>query len=150
MALFASRDALVGFSPTQVGLDAEWQSDGNEFLSASATKNRMINVDPGLRDTLLALMAKAAPAVATAINEELVPVAERAFADWPVRTGFSKSQLFLELDIRGDGKAITASLINKAPYAGFINRGDTVENLIFEAGEQAADRMVQVILRELV
>lgn len=149
MALFASRDALVGFSPSQVDSEAAWENDGAEFLSGVSTGNRMINVDPGFRDMLLAQMAKAAPAVATAINEEFLPVARRAFNEWPVRTGFSKSQLDLSVGVRGDGKAITVSLVNNAPYAGLINRGDTAEKLIFQAGEEAADRMAQVILREL-
>jgi len=149
VALFASRDSFVGFSSAQVDVNASWENDGAELLRGVRTTDTMINVDPGLRDTLLALMAKAAPAVATAINEDLVPVAQRAFDRWPVETGFSKSELGLELVIRGDGKAITASLVNNAPYAEFINRGQTVEGLIFSAGEAAADRMVETILREL-
>ncbi len=150
MALFASRDAMVQFSSSQVDKRAVWRSDGSQFLQrVRGSTSASITVDPAIQDIVLGLMARAAPAVAEAYNRHLVPAMRRAFDDWPVKSGFSKSLLALEIGISGDGSTFTASMIARAPYSGFIDRGKVVRELIFKPGAEAAEAMVDEIVKGL-
>lgn len=150
MAVFIPRDTMFGSSPSQVEGKAVWNNDGAELLGAiRGATGAAVSVDPGIQKMILTIMASAAPAVANAINADLVPVAQRAFSAWPVKSGLSKSLLSLEIGIGGDGKSIEASIINRAPYAGFIDKGRLVRRLVFQPAEEAADAMVDRILKDL-
>ncbi len=150
MAVFIPRDATFGSSPSQVEGKAVWNNDGAELLKAiRGATGAAVSVDPGIQQTILAIMASAAPAVANAINLDLVPVAQRAFSAWPVKSGLSKSLLTLEVGIGGDGKTFEASIINRAPYAGFIDKGRIARRLVFKPGAEAADAMADRILKDL-
>lgn len=150
-SLFASRATMVGFSPRQVDLDIEWESDGAHLLrSFAAATGPGIRVDPGVQRTVLDLMARAAPAFAKSANRHLVPVARQAFDLWPVRTGLSKSLLSLEANVSSDGAEIDVRLVNRAPYAAFIGRGQVVQELVFTPGREAAEAMADDLAEEIV
>lgn len=150
MALFVSRSSLVPSSPSQVAARAQWNDDGRELLgNIRSTGSQLISVSPGIRATVLDLMARAAPAFARAVNAEMGEVARNAFDRWPVKTGLSKSLLALEVSISSDGKEMSVNLVNRAPYAWFINRNATVMGLVFRPGREAADRMADAVAREV-
>jgi len=172
--MFAERDALVRagrtatFSRAQVGARAVWRRVGVKSLPAGVSgHDDAIQVDEGIRKLILRMIGDIAPVVAASINHNFIPVAERAFDEWPepppapkglvgnrppygsVRTGLSKSRLVLEIDVPPDGFQITASLVNTYPGALFIRRGATVRDLIWRPGRDAADPMAAEIVKEL-
>ena len=172
--MFAERDALVRsgrvarFSRAQVGARAVWRRAGVQALPPGRDdQGQWITVDDGIRPMILDLIGEIAPVVARSINRHFVPVAERAFDEWPepppvptgvignrppygsVRTALSKSKLALEIDVDPDGFSITASLINTYPGALFIRRGETVRELIWRPGRDAAEPMAAEIVKEI-
>ncbi len=172
--MFAERDALVRsgrtakFSRAQVGARAVWRRVGVQSLPAATSReDEWITVDKGIRPMILRLIGEIAPVVAASINRHFIPVAERAFDEWPepppaprglvgnrppygsVRTALSKSKLALEIDVAPDGFEITASLVNTYPGALFIRRGETVRELIWRPGRDAADPMAAEIVKEI-
>lgn len=145
MASFFSRvqsaQSAISGNRAAVAKRAQWQSRGTRYLRAHRGKSgAWIQTDPAFHGTVLTMLGEAAPAVADAINRHLVPVAERAFDDWPVSTGLSRSMLALEFERAGDGILIT-HLRSNAPYSWFIHRGDAAKKLIFDAGLKAVDAM---------
>jgi dUTPase len=76
-------------------------------------------------------------------------VARQAFEQWPVRTGLSKSLLALEATVSPDGGELDVRLVNRAPYAAMISRGQVVEQLVFAPGAAAAEAMVDDIAKEI-
>lgn len=159
MTMFVDRNALisrgqtVSSSPAQVSARAAWRTVGISTTKRGRTSD-LIQVDnTQLRETLDAMLEALGPAVAASINKHLVPVAQAAFEGWPglpapmglVRTGLSKSLLALEIGISAEGDELTASLINRAPYALFIDRGAIVRELIWNPGRDAADPMADEI-----
>jgi len=151
MALFIRRDArVIPSSAAQVQQRAVWNNDGRELLGRlKGTGTAAIQVSPGIRAVVLDLMARAAPTFAAAVNKEFAPVADNAFEQWPVKTGFSKSVLRLNITVSPDGKEMTVSLSNLAPYAWFINRNRTVMELVFTPGREAAERMADMVEKEI-
>lgn len=154
MADFFSRVDLargeVKSDRNAVSKAARWRSRGDRYLRATGLKNDGLVVldDPAaLQRDILGIMAEAAPAVAGAINDYLVPVAEQVFDDWPVETGLSRSLLSLTFDEPVDG-VFVATLASRAPYTMFIHRGRPAREL-FKAGEEAARRMAEDIAEVL-
>lgn len=148
--MFVSRSALVPSSPSQVAARARWNDDGRELLrEIRSTGEQVVSVSPGIRAVTLDLMAKAAPAFAGAVNKHVGPLARHAFEQWPVRTGLSRSLLALEVSVLAHGKELAANLVNRAPYAWYIHRGQTVMNLVFHPGREAADRMADEVADEI-
>jgi hypothetical protein len=163
--MFVDRDALASKGQTaptsraQVGARAVWRDVGITSISKRGTRGDLITVDDSIRPMILELIEQIGPAVADSINLHFVPVAEAMFDGWPdappappvpvgnrpnygsYRTDLSKSMLALEIGVAPDGFAITASLVARAPYALFIDRGAVVRDLIWTPGREAADRM---------
>ena len=141
---FVSRDAFAGAafssSESQVAAVARWSTSGKTFRAKSPSGD-LIKIDDAVNRITSRLIAKIGPAVSKAINTRLAPVAQRAFADWPVRTGLSKSKLFYDVTVAGDRRSISAKITNKAPYAFAIRRGKLVKELVFEPSKEAARQM---------
>ena len=144
----ASR-AIAGLSKGAIDKQLRWQARGSHYLRGRRLKNTgMVRVDPAISEMVLQEMNLMTPAVAIAYEEELVPVAQAALDEWPVQTGLSRSLVALEFKQEGD--IFTAELRNDAPYAAFIKSPDSVaQRLIFRAGEAAAERIVERILRQI-
>ncbi len=152
MADFFSRAALAGArvrsDVRNVNQVASWISEGRQFLSAQRLRSRKsgVRVSKKITETALGLMARAAPAVAGAFTETLVPVAVRAFNQWPIKSGESKSKLLLEFRVLSETR-FSARINNRAKYSAVINRGATAQELIFKPGRLAASTSAKLIAR---
>ncbi len=135
----------VSSSRGQIADRAQWMTSAAGLLSPLANTRDAIKVTESVNRVSAELIERAGPVVAAAINRWLVPVAQIAFDKWPVRTGLSKSQLSLNIEVAADGLSISAQLMNTAPYAAGIRDGETARELIFEPGLEAARRMAQDI-----
>ncbi len=94
-------------------------------LSPTSSGQDVIRLDSSVQETFRKVIEDIAPAVSGAMNRHLVPVAERAFKNWPVDSGVSKALLFLSFTPSADGSAIVAALGDRAPYAHLIYKGRT-------------------------
>jgi len=65
------------------------------------------------------LMRTVHPAMAQAFEAKLFPVAEKVVADWPVKSGLSKSLVSFTFRRTAEGD-ITAALESRAPYTYYI------------------------------
>lgn len=121
---------------------ARWHLGGLRIDLPTRDRLAAIQVDPDLSRLAVELIEAVAPAVANAFTRHLVPVAEFAFDNWPVDSGFSKSLLGLEFSIGDDGFTFRGTLVNRAPYAFFIKSPrSVVQELIFKPGREAAERI---------
>lgn len=163
--MFVDRDALASKGQTaptsraQVGARAVWRNVGISSIGRTGARGSLITVDDSMRAMILEMIEQIGPVVASSINRHLAPVAEAMFDSWPdsppappvpvgnrpnygsYRTDLSKSMLALEIGVAADGFAITASLVARAPYSLFIDRGAVVRDLIWTPGLAAADAM---------
>ena len=135
----------VSSSQGQIADRAQWMTSAAGLLRPVLKSRDTIQVTNSVNRVAAELIEKAGPVVAAAINRWLVPVAQIAFAEWPVRTGLSKSQLSLDIEVASDGLSITSKLVNTAPYAAGIRNGETARELIFEPGLEAARQMARDI-----
>lgn len=150
MALvFISRDAIPGFmvssSEAQVADRAVWRTPATGLFRPVKATDEAVSVDDSVNRVAAALIEKAGPVVANAINRHLAPVAENAFREWPVATGNSKAQLFFDIEVASDNRSISARIVNTAPYASGIRGGVTARELVFEPGIRAARLMARDI-----
>jgi len=135
----------VSSSQGQIADRAQWMTSGAGLVRPIVKNQDAIQVTGSVNLVALELIERAGPVVAASINRWLVPVAQIAFDEWPVRTGLSKSQLFLDIEVASDGLSITAKLVNTAPYAASIRGGEVARDLIFAPGLEAARQMAQDI-----
>jgi len=77
--------------------------------------------DEDLQRAKFDLIAVLAAPVARAYARHFLPFAESVISQWPVRTGYSRDEMFVSFDRRND-KA-HASLNNAAPYAFYVKWG---------------------------
>jgi hypothetical protein len=139
--MFVPRAAIATYtsSESQVSQPARWSPP-----AAMVERVRQLNsgariqVDPAINGLVIDLVSRAAPAVVDAYNRHLLPYAERWFRAWPVKTGFSKSMLALEFEPAGE--SFTGRLVNRADYAGMIDKGELARRL-FKQGDDAATLM---------
>jgi len=140
--------ASVSSNAKQVRKRAQWTERGSYYLRTRGgmAKDALIVVDTDVQRMAFNFIAQSKPAVAAAINDHFVPVAERAFREWPVKTGLSKSLLALTFSVNAD--SFSANLVNRAPYAWYIRdrreseMGQAVTDLISDPMADAADRAV--------
>ncbi len=142
--------ARVAASPAATRKKALWRQNGARYLApyASMPQGSLVTVDPTLQRRVLEYIEAVFPAVADSFNRHLGPVAEKAFTDWPVLTGVSKSLLSLRFDLVNE-TTIRGSLNCTAPYSYFINKGATVRELVFKPGEDAATAMANELVNVL-
>lgn len=150
---------------SQVNEPGVWKDVALQFLEEQKTRSKAVGVRVTKTATTkaLQLITIANPAVAEAMSRELVPVAIRAFQQWPIRKtsklkktkrgkergpGFSKSRLLLLWKARSSTE-FSGSIVNRADYSALIRRGETGEDLIFKPGRKAAKRAAEVIARTL-
>ena len=146
--LFVNRDSFAlggtgSSSTSQIGARADWAPGSAGFFRPVRDTGDAIAVNDSINRIAAALLAKPGPVVSDAVNSIFVPVAQLAFDRWPVSTGLSKSQLFLEITTTGG--SLTVTLANRAPYAAGIHDGATVRELIFGPGTEAAGDMASAI-----
>lgn len=130
---------IRGLKPGAIQKQARWQNRGAHYLRGTAFRSdAKITVDPASQRKILGLLGDVAPSIAAAFQKNLVPLAERAQREWPVKTGLSQALVSLEFTVAPDGKSFIGELRNRAPYAFYINKARTVKALIFEPGARAA------------
>lgn len=160
MSLFATREALVSSgtirasSIAQVSERAAWATP--KLSTTFRGRGTSIVLDASVMRTVATMVAAVNPAVAKSVNTHFSPLAINAFEHWPApppgppkRTGLSKSLLALEISTDAGGGELTASLVNTAPYALFIQRGGIARGLIWKPGAAAADAMAEEIGKDL-
>lgn len=142
--------ARVNSNPAAVRKRAQWQERGDRYLRAYPTMPRgsLVQVDPRLQAQVVGMIAEVYPSVADSFTRHLVPVAEHAFNEWPVKTGLSKSLLALEFGVDSP-TVFRGSIVARAPYTYFIYRGRTARDLVFDPGARAADAMADEIVDAL-
>ena len=148
--ILARRDAFMGgfvisSSESQVDKTAVWITPAIGFFQPVRPTGDAISVDNSVNEVTAELIARGGPVVAAAINRHFIPIAVDAFDRWPEVTGFSKSQLSVEIEIAPDNLSIDAKILNAAPYASDIRNGRTVKELIFDPGLEAERLMAEDI-----
>ncbi len=161
----SGRNTTVRSAVSQVNKPGVWKAVATEFLIAQKVRSKAagVRVTASATTKALQLISIASPAVADEMSKQLVPVATRAFEQWPIRQtsiikktkrgkdrgpGFSKSQLLLVWRARSSTE-FSGSIINRADYAAAIKKGATGEKLIFGPGRRAAARAAVGIARAL-
>lgn len=140
----------VGSRRSQVMKRARWEKRGDYYLRGSTVpRGSLVQVDTDVQRMAFNWITQVRPDIAESVNRHMVPVAENAFNMWPVKTGLSKSLLALTFGISPNGDEFTTNIINRAPYAFYINKSRDVRELIFKPGEIAADQMAREILGDL-
>lgn len=97
---------------------------GRAVTRASAARQLQgwaIARDEDLQVAQFTLIQTIAKPVAQAFERRFIPFAEAATAQWPVRTGFSRSQMFATFNVKGN--EARATLGNGAPYAFYVRFG---------------------------
>lgn len=126
-----------------------WSSKGSHYLRGHkglAGRFAGIRVDPALQAIIADELARVAPALQGAFDEHLGKLAFKAWREWPVATGLSKSLLALEYSSSGTGR-FTGSLSSRAPYTVFI-KGQP-HRLIDRVGLDVASRIADDALTDL-
>ena len=115
---------------------ARWQVRAAQYLrtSPSVAPRAVVRPDPGIERGVADLISSVAPALADAFDGELAPVMRRAFDQWPVRSGLSKTLLNLGF-AQGDA-VFAAKLQSLAPYTIYI-KGAPQIRLIRRPGIEA-------------
>ena len=141
---------IRGLKPGAIQKQALWKNRGAHYLRGTNFRSdATITVDPASQRQILSLIGDVAPSIAAAFVKNLVPLAERAQREWPVKTGLSQALVSLEFTVTPDGKSFIGEVRNRAPYAFFINRARTVKSLIFEPGERVARVMATELLDQV-
>ncbi len=148
--ILARRDAFIGgfvipSSEGQVDKTAVWVTPAVGLFRPVRPSSDAISVDDSVNVVTAELIARAGPVVADAINRRFIPIAVNAFDNWPEVTGFSRSQLSVEIEIAPDNLSINASIQNAAPYASEIRNGRTVQDLIIDPVTEAERLMAEDI-----
>tara|TARA_R110000744_G_scaffold187259_9_gene306696 strand:+ start:1627 stop:2454 length:828 start_codon:yes stop_codon:yes gene_type:complete len=109
-------------SPASVRREAKWVESASKYKSTrgKVKDGQLIKVDPKLAERTAKAIAKTCPIIAEPFNRHMGPLALRAFNQWPVETGLSKSLLSLEYKV--DSGEIRGVLKDAAPYAYFIRQ----------------------------
>jgi hypothetical protein len=159
-----ARNATVRSSLDQVNQPGKWNDVAQAFLVAQKKRSKEAGVRVTASATTKAfeLLSIASPIIAEGLSRELVPVATRAFNQWPIREdgrvrytqkgkprlpGYSKSLLLLQWQVRSE-TVFVGKIINRADYAAAINSGNTAKSLVFGPGRRAAGRAADWIAIE--
>lgn len=103
-----------------------------------------VAVDPALREAILRKIDSLAPAMAEAFDSALAPMMFKAWREWPVRSGLSKSLLNLEYYQVGDA-SFAARVGCAAPYTVFIKNSPAIRLIQLPASTAAAAIGAQVV-----
>ena len=143
MALFAPRDRVQS-SISQVQARIRWTPTAP--TSTQPNGAGLIRIGGrGLAPVMSGLWASVTGAVAASYQGVLIPIAENAFREWPVKSGLSKSRL-RTLVFTTDA-SLTVRIVNLAPYASTIHRGQTARDLLVMPVEKAKSRIAAAIKR---
>lgn len=136
-----------GRSPDTAGAkEARWVQRGAKYLRARPSlPSQLIRVDPALSQGVLDLMEAMAPQLVGAYDRELGGLAFRAWRQWPVATGLSRSLVSLEYEVQGDGTFV-GHLRSRAPYTVFI-KGQPHRQLIDRPSREVATRIAEQALQ---
>ena len=121
---------------------ARWQTRAPSYMRTAnpGLARQVVIPDPGIEQAVAELIGSVAPALAAAFDAHLAPVMSAAWAQWPVRSGLSKSLLNLGFS-EGDDVFI-AKLQSLAPYTVYIKNSPQIR-LIRRPGVEAGRAAVQ-------
>ena len=121
---------------------ARWQTRAPSYMRTAnpGLARQVVIPDPGIEQAVAELIGSVAPALAAAFDAHLAPVMSAAWAQWPVRSGLSKSLLNLGFS-EGDDVFI-AKLQSLAPYTVYIKNSPQIR-LIHRPGVEAGRAAVQ-------
>lgn len=110
-------------------------------------------LDDGLARVVRRVLQNAAPRTLEAMERKAKQIHDRAQAEWPVRTGYSKSKLDYGTRLIGAGQ-VEAFVTNDADYAVYIKGREqggksTWVELLRKPGREAADELADVLRREM-
>jgi hypothetical protein len=131
--------------------DAAFQAK-ERMSGLTLAKAGAVQVDDTLKQAIEELMNLVAPEIADAYNDHFVPMAQDAFAKWPVgpdRPGrrHSKALLKMEFEVKNGGREFGAVLTSAAPYTLYIRRGQTVKFRMFQPFEKSTARIIKQLER---
>lgn len=121
---------------------ARWQLRAPSYMRTAnpGIARQVVIPDPGIGQAVAELIGSVAPALVAAFDANLAPVMSAAWAQWPVRSGLSKSLLNLGF-AQGDDVFI-AKLQSLAPYTVYIKNSPQIR-LIRRPGVEAGRAAVQ-------
>ena len=109
-------------NPAAVRREAKWIEQASRYKSTrrKVKDGHRIKVDPHLAEKTAKAIAKTCPIIAQPFNDNKGPLALKAFKEWPVETGLSKSLIALDYSNLPQGRGIKGTIKCTAPYAYFI------------------------------
>jgi len=144
--------ASVDSRRTAVIKRARWKNAGASYLAGRGRRfdaQSLVTVDTNVQKLALQWIDGVHPVTADVFNRFLVPVPAKAFDRWPVDTGLSKSLLALSFSVGDNNETFTGTVTCRAPYAYYINKGRDVEDLIFQPGKAASEKMARALADDL-
>jgi len=134
--------------PTLAEQGRKWNINASKYLANRASVlavSQGIGIKaPNLSAPALALLDALPAALLSEMDARLAIVMFRAFSDWPVSSGFSKSVLFLSF--LPEGTTFEAATGDAAPYALLI-KGGPARKLIGTPSRAAAAEAIQAALQ---
>lgn len=142
----AAMQAQFTSSVSQVRKFASWRTNAKpDPVKRQPDTAYQMQIPADLQRRIATLMNAAAPALGNAFDRHLQPMAEAAFDEWPVRSGFSKSSISLDYAVEEGGGKFRGQLVVRAPYAAFIKErgksGTTARRLLFRPIDSVALRI---------
>lgn len=152
MAFLTRQEMLLGsLKPEGIAQRAKFEARAERFFKKTGKVTGLkawVRSDPELERKLIARMNRVNPALARAFTRRLVPVAEHAQENWPVKSGLSQALLSLRFFERGADR-FAARLHNPAPYANLIAQGKIADLLVFRPGGKAVSEIADDVAREV-
>lgn len=121
----------------------------SEILRARRQAKRdVIRAKADVTMAAIELLRAIAPPIAEALQEVVVPIAQRAMDGWPVRSGRSRD--LLVLNVQASGTKFSAQIDNDASYVFFIMQGarNTADKKRMKRGQYAWVTLVRKPMRK--
>lgn len=127
--------------------EARWRTNAKKYMKHYRTlPDQLIRVDVELQRDLLQMMEAAAPKLVAAFDRHLPALAFKAWRNWPVSSGLSRSLVGLEYSLQGE--YFVGSVRSAAPYTVFI-KDQPHRTLIDEPGKAIAERIALEAIDDL-
>lgn len=119
--------------------EARWRSNAKKYMKPyRSLPDQLIRMDVQLQQDMLAMMEAAAPKLVAAYDRHLPGLAFKAWRNWPVASGLSRSLVGLEYTVQGE--YFVGTVRSAAPYTVFI-KGQPHRALIDDPGKAVAERI---------
>ena len=122
-------------------------NDGSQWMQKPGEQRGLVRIDPKLRKDMFQLISDLAPMLVESYDRNLGGLAFKAWREWPVATGLSKSMIELRYDTEDDATKIRGRVVSRAPYTGYIH-GNPFRTLIDSQGLTVATAIAREVGKE--